>query len=259
MAPKRARRTLVRPTRQETAAARALVGPLRDSLIQPTTRVRYRAAVDRYLSFLGQLQLPSPPSMPQLDGSLCQFIEYLWKQGDAKAIANDSLSGLAHFLPAVRRQTPEAWRLVGAWSRLELPARAPPFTAMFVYAIAQYCVERSWRDTMVLLVLGWATYPRSGELFGCEKRDFALDPVRGVGVWSLPLTKAGQRRGVAESINIDDEWVVRLLFLYLAPLRPEDRLSRVAPATQPCFAMVDKRPEGLQRHRPERPLSFHCR
>ena len=140
MAPKRARRTLVRPTRRETAAARALIGPLRDSLIQPTTRVRYRSAVDRYLSFLGQLQLPYPQSMPQLDASLCQFIEYLWKQGDAKVIANDSLSGLAHFLPAVRRQTPEAWRLVGACSRLELPARALPFTAMFVYAMPLHSI-----------------------------------------------------------------------------------------------------------------------
>ena len=47
------------------------------------------------------------------------------------------MSGLGHFIPAVKPHLLASWRLHSAWSRAELPCRAPPFTPLLAYALAQ--------------------------------------------------------------------------------------------------------------------------
>ncbi len=64
---------------------------------------------------------------------------------------------------------------------------------MMTYAIGRYFAAKAWRDSLVLLLLGWHTYARSGELFGAAAQDIQIDPRTGMGVWRLPLTKGGQR------------------------------------------------------------------
>ena len=92
------------------------------------------------------------------------------------------------------------------WGRLELPVRAPPLTPTFTYAIASYFKEKHWTDSLVLLLLGWETFARPGELFAARKRDFLLSSTRLQGTWVLPLSKSGQRHGAAESLTLSDPW-----------------------------------------------------
>eukprot|EP00438_Fugacium_kawagutii_P029860 Skav235139 [mRNA] locus=scaffold321:416835:420018:- [translate_table: standard] len=172
-----------------------------------------------------------PTSNPALDAAVCTFIEELWGNGDPRGWAGDLLSGLGHLIPSVKGHLAGGWRLHAAWGRAELPLRALPFTPKLVYALAQSAFEHSWRDTGVLLVLGFYRYPRSGELFQARKADFIFDH-RGHGVWSLPLRKSGQRIGARESLVLDDSWIGGLLRAYMAPLQAGDTLSRVSPATQ---------------------------
>eukprot|EP00439_Symbiodinium_sp_Y106_P001984 s9449_g1.t1 len=146
------------------------------------------------------------------------FIEELWEDGDPKAYASDTLSGLGHFIPSVKphlisswrlhaawgrselpaRAPPftvaliyalaqlafeahliSSWRLHAAWGRSELPARAPPFTVALIYALAQLAFEAGWKDTAVLFVLGFHTFARSGELFSAKAGDFVLSRGKG--------------------------------------------------------------------------------
>eukprot|EP00438_Fugacium_kawagutii_P020298 Skav211648 [mRNA] locus=scaffold1290:276136:276873:- [translate_table: standard] len=155
----------------------------------------------------------------------------MWQNGDPKGWAGDLLSGLGHLIPSVKGHLAGGWRLHSAWGRAELPLRALPFTPKLVYALAQQAFEHHWQDTGVLLVLGFYRYPRSGELFQARKADFTFDH-KGHGVWSLPLTKSGQRVGARESLVLDDSWIGGLLRSYMAPLKAGDCLSKVSPATQ---------------------------
>ena len=178
-------------TRGQRIAERQQKGRLRDNLVSPRTLGRYRLAVRAYLHFLKGTNSTLPSSLVALDQSLEFYIESLWELGESKSMAGDLLSGLGHFLPAVRRHMVGAWRLHGAWGRAELPARAPPLTPLFTYALAQAAFNKSWPDTATFLLLGFDTFARPAELFNARVCDFTVDLVSGKGVWSLPRSKSG--------------------------------------------------------------------
>ena len=83
----------------------------------------------------------------------------------------------------------------------------------------------------VLLLLGFHRFPRSGELFAAKVGDFELDS-RLNAVWSLPLTKNGQRFGAKESLVITDKWIVQLLRRFLKGKMNGDGLSDVSGGVQ---------------------------
>ena len=109
----------------------------------------------------------------------------------------------------------------------ELPSRALPFTELMICALAQLASERQWWDTAVLLILGFHVFPRSAEVFSARKAELVFD-FRDHAVWSLPLTKSGQRVGAKESLIVDDVWATQLLKQFLKPLMPGDRLSSIS-------------------------------
>ena len=142
----------VRPrSKGQRVAERQILGRLRDLLVSPRTLDRYKLAVRTYLRFLGESRHRLPTSMDALDRSLEVYIESLWELGESKSLASDLLSGLGHFLPAVRRHMSGAWRLHGAWGRAELAARAPPLTPLFTYALFAGCFHQGMAGQSIIL------------------------------------------------------------------------------------------------------------
>lgn len=189
----RKRQVLAKRTQAERKAERKTLGKLRHQVVAEKTEERYFTQVSRFLSFLNSNGKPYPRSFLLLDQEVCNFIEELWEQGDPQGWASDCLSGLGHFIPACKPHLIGAWRLHSAWSRAELPCRAPPFTPLIVYALAQQAVANYWTDVAVLLLLGFHTYARAGELFQAKVGDFVFD--QNSGTWTLPLAKADNDRG----------------------------------------------------------------
>eukprot|EP00438_Fugacium_kawagutii_P020011 Skav203482 [mRNA] locus=scaffold921:365199:371984:+ [translate_table: standard] len=170
---------------------------------------------------------PYPCTFLLLDQQVSLFIEELWENGDPQGWASDCLSGLGHFIPACKPHLISSWRLHSAWSRAELPCRAPPFTPLVLYALAHQAVANHWTDLAVLLILGFHTFARAGELFQCKVGDFTFD--RSSGTWSLPLSKSGQRAGATESLLLTDPFVLTLLRNFCKAKLPGDRLSSASP------------------------------
>jgi hypothetical protein len=223
---------LAAATKAQRQQSRQQLGKLRDTTIRPKTFARYTEAVDRFLSFLSENYIPYPSTFIKLDEVLSEFIEHLWQAGEPKAWAGDALSGLSHFIPAVRKHIHGSWRLHSAWGKAELPARAPPLTLVLVYALAHYCRSKGWTDTLVLLLLGFHTYARTGELFSAKVGDFDIHPTTGMGVWRLPLSKSGQRQGSVESLTINDQWVGLLVYGFCRNKPPGDFLRVASPPQQ---------------------------
>jgi len=73
-----------------------------------------------------------------------------------------------------------------------------------VYALAQRAFEFGWEDVAILLLVGFDRFARTGELFAAVKQNFVFGDTGRRVVWSLPLTKSGQRLGAQESIVIED-------------------------------------------------------
>lgn len=186
------RQVLGKRSRRERQQQRKALGKLRSQVVSPKTEERYLSAVSRFLFFLISQGKGYPQNFLVLDLEVSAFIEELWEQGDPKGWAGDCLSGLGHFIPACKPYLVGSWRLHSAWGRAELPCRAPPFTPLLLYAVAQSAVNHDWVDLAVLLILGFHTFARAGELFQAKAGDFVLGPRPGT--WTLPLSKGGHVR-----------------------------------------------------------------
>ena len=208
---------------------RRALGSLQSLVVAPSTHTRYFQAVSRFLDFLRLHDYRYPSTFSLLNVKVCEFIEYLWHNGEPKSFASDCLSGLGHFIPSVKRHLLGGWRLHGSWTRAELPARAIPFTPIMVYALAQRAFEYGWQDVAILLLLGYDRFARTGDLFAATTSNFAFGRTNQRVVWSLPLTKSGQRQGAQESLVVEEPWLVAALRNYLKRRRPGDLLRSCSP------------------------------
>lgn len=203
---------------------RRKLGPLKDLVVAPKTRLRYSA---RVAQFLGELEERGVTltSLRVLDEELEQAVGDMWWRGDPKGWAADLLSGVQHFVPWSRKKLVAAWRLYGAWNRRELPSRAPPMDRRLLMALAGWFWRRGRRRIAVLLLVGVHCYVRTGELLAMRKGHIAIGP-SGLGVVSLGETK-GRR---VEMVTIDDRVVGRWLKEVLAEVAPGERVVDVTEA-----------------------------
>ena len=156
--------------------------------------------------------------MAELDQFASLYLDVLWEEGEPRLLAGDTLSGLQHVLMA-KRILPSAWRLFGAWTKNELPARAPPMPLLVCLAIAGYANSKGRTDYGTMILLGFHCFLRTIELFSAVAQNLWLD-AQGTGSILLPITKSGQRIGAPESVTIDDPSVGRRLLVLKHRLQP---------------------------------------
>ena len=132
---------------------------LRDFTVTEKTRQRYEVAVGRILPFLEQ-----QPTLNNLDGVICDFIELQWSRGESVGMIADVLSGLHFYWPELRGLLRQAWRLFKSWRRIESPQRAPPLTVWLVKALVGRAVDRGELQFAVMVALGFNCLLRTGEI-----------------------------------------------------------------------------------------------
>ena len=208
---------------------RALLGRLRDRIINSKTQLRYERAVVRFFSF-HRARRASPMCTNSwfdplhFDLALCSFIESLWEEGDSKNEAIDCVSGMVHYLPQLKGKVPGSKRLLVAWSKCELPARASPLNTFFLAALAGKAVALNDRRLAVSLLLGFHCMLRTGELLKIRKVDPSLMERHSRGIVVLQETKSGQRTASSETVVIFDAYLVRMLAIVCRDLAPADFL-----------------------------------
>ena len=159
-----------------------------------------------------------------MDVTLALYIETLWEEGETRGKAGDTISGLQHRIPKLKKNLPSAWRLLSAWQRAELPARAPPLTPMLVMALVGFFLCSNQDDMAVLTWLSFHAMLRTGEALGLRAKDLHVAKNCKTGVVNLQLTKTGQRLGVQESVTLYDFQLLRLLTPTLVGWSPKTPL-----------------------------------
>jgi len=178
-------------SKEERVAQRKQLGSLQSLTVQPATKKRYNAAIDKFLVFLKGENLVLPRQRGQLDQLTCEYLEHLWSQGEGRALASDTIAGLQDFDPRLKGNLPCAWRLLKVWHTHEIPNRAP------LFALA--------------LLLGFYGMMRTGEVLGLRRNQVEVKSANGPAALSLGLTKSGKRQGAAESITVSVVEVTRRL------------------------------------------------
>jgi hypothetical protein len=222
----------VKGTRTERANERAAIGRLSANRVSERTRQRYLIAAEQFLAWVRGHGLPHASTWEELEWQLTEYVEYLWETGETKGLANDTLSGVSHFL-RTRRRYPGAWQLLTVWSRLEVPNRAPPLSAHMAMALAGWGLQQGRIDFSAAVVTGFHLSLRVAEILSLAQHVITIGPDFRGGV-SLPWTKTSQQRGAREVVSIDDPLVGWLITEALA-VSPH---SKVLQMSGPAFRVM---------------------
>ena len=115
-------------TKEGRKQERKGLGTLRSRTVQPQTKARYQQGLDRFFDYLKTENLSLPSKRDKLNSIVSDYLEYLWSEGERRAVASNFLAALQDFDPKLRGCLPSSWRLMKTWTTHELPNRAPPLS-----------------------------------------------------------------------------------------------------------------------------------
>ena len=125
---KKATKVMEGKSQQERKKVRSKLGSLKGLTVQPRTRQRYTDCLNRFFDWMAGEGLVLPKRRAQLDTLVSDYLENLWASGEGKSIANNTLAALQDRDPSLEKKLPGSWRLLKAWTTIEIPNRAPPMT-----------------------------------------------------------------------------------------------------------------------------------
>ena len=212
---------------------------LRRVIVTAATEKKYNAGVLLFYIWLAQYGLALPDCYVDLDLILCDFIQHSWEEGEVRGYVGNALSGVSHFLPDVRGHLKSAWRLYGAWQRMELPARAPPMPEAVLFGVAGHCVRKGAYAMGVCLLVFFHCFIRTGELLALTVDQIVVTASEGV--ISLPNTKSGQRTGALEAVSITSDVVAVWLGFWTKVRRKQaGNFAKLWPGTAAEFRRLFK-------------------
>ena len=198
-------------TQARRAHDRQKLGTLRQLTVQPSTRIRYEKALNRFLTFLKSEGLSLPSKRENLDPLVMEYIEHLWLSGEGRGLAADTLASLQDHDAKIRGHLPGAWRLVKTWVTHELPNRAPPMPELILHSMVGWSLCNNHFAFATSLLLCFYGILRTGELLDVVRDKVEISSKLRTVVVALGLTKAGKRAGVQESISVGHDTAFRFV------------------------------------------------
>ena len=191
MAPKKEIST---SNRSQRKADRQQLGALSDLIVNPSTKRRYESAVQAFFHWMTLESKTLPPTVEAFDEVLCAHIEFLWQDGEGRSLASNTVAGLQFVRPTLRSKLPCAWRLLSAWAKRELPARAPLLTVFLLQALVGLAFKKDLPNVATALIVGFYGLLRTGEILKLTFQDFNVGKSPRTLVINLGLTKGGAQK-----------------------------------------------------------------
>lgn len=190
-------------TRENRQKRRQELGALKDLVIKPSTVDRYTKAFKRFVEYLKEQRQTLSSSKEGLDSQIQEYVEWLREEGESISLAADTLSGVQHFQPSMKRHLPSSWRYYHTWTRYEIPSRAPPLTVTMLKILMGHLHKQS---PQVALGLSTAFHGllRTGELLSLCARDIVIPPRGHSAILYLGETKTGARNPHASTVTLQD-------------------------------------------------------
>ena len=210
------------PTKMARAKARARQGTLSEGVVADRTRKRYNEQIRIFFEFIKNNDM-AIGNNTELDIATCALIEQYWQEGESKGDCHCLYASVRdHFI----HRSPllhGAKRLMRAWDKRELSAKAWPLTAPMMRGVAGTLARLGHRDCGIGVVLMFHCLLRTGELLALRCGQISLDAGGCGGVIVLRETKTGQRLNVVESVTIECGIVATLVSELLRGKAPGDK------------------------------------
>ncbi len=212
-------------TKAERKAERARVGQLSQQIVNSQTVSRYENSFASFLSFCGKTKSQLEDEVGRIDDHMASYIEFLWRDGEPKSYANYAVASLQHMIPKVRRQLVQSWKLVSTWNKLELPVRATPLTPEVAMAFSGTFFKWGWKHMACMIIIGFSTFLRTGEMFRLRKRHVVTSPSQQSAVLFLEDTKTSQRKMIQwEKVIVEEKVALDCLHFLCRRASPNDLL-----------------------------------
>ncbi len=235
-------------------AQRAAVGPLRNRLVQPATLRAYTLAVVWFFELVRVQQLDLGAEVWDFDDVLGDTIEFAWETGEPRNLIGNLLSGLEHFVNALRGKLRGAWRLWRVWGDHEVPARAPPLSIRATLGIAFYMWSWGYPGAAVVTCLAFDRFLRTMEFLRLSPSQLTLSRDQLTMHVQLPWSKGAKRRKSVEGVVVFDRLLIQLVQELVEPLMPGDDLVGMAP--RQYRLLFDKAVESLGLRNDFKPYSL---
>jgi hypothetical protein len=180
--------------------------------------------------------LTLPTKRDLMDGLVSDYLEYLWAQGEGRAMASTFLAALQDLDPKLKNNLPGSWRLLKTWTTHEVPVRAPPMTEQVQRAMVGWAVLHQHETFALSLLVGFYGLLRTGELLAIQAWQVHMSSPSQPAVLNLGLTKSGKRQGAAESITITEKRVIAKLWSWKSAVAPHTFLTLKPHAWRALFS-----------------------
>lgn len=224
MAKSKAQSLMGARSKEERKRVRKNLGTLKSLTVQPQTQQRYKASLQQFFQYLRRENLVLPKQRDGLDSIVADYLEYLWSEGEGRAVASNVLAALQDFDPKLKHNLPSSWRLMKTWSIHEVPNRAPPLTDAVLEAMVGWAFFNNYPSFGLSLLVGFFGLLRSGELLALQAWQVHMVSSSSAAVINLGLTKSGKRQGAEESVTLTDVMVLRFLWSWKQRARDHDFL-----------------------------------
>ena len=218
-------------TKADRKAERLKVGRLSEQRVSQATAERYAVALHGLSTFVGTPEVELL-KRADLESVLCQYVEFLWEEGDPKTMANYVMAAVQYRRPELRRNLKGAWQLVSLWNKLEQPLRATPLSPELVLAFAGTLWQWQWPRLAQLTMVAFCGLLRTGEMFQLKRQDVVLPRKEGQSaILFLRDTKTSQRNFLrSEKVLIPEKSGIACLRALCQRRKPEEKLVDFSPA-----------------------------
>ena len=230
-------------SQQERKKVRNKLGSLKGLTVQPRTRQRYTECLNRFFDWMTGEGLVLPKQQARLDGLVSDYLEHLWASGEGRSIANNTLAALQDRDPSLKKKLPGSWRLLKAWTTVEIPNRAPPMTLQILDALCGWSIFKGCPEFGLSLRIAFYGLLRAGELLSLRAKDVFIPGPKGPAVLSLGLTKGGACQGAAESVTLHERSILPDLWKWKQVSAPSKFLT---PKPHAWRALFTKAIEALK-------------
>ena len=197
---------------------------LADFTVSMATRLKYQEALQGLTDWMGSAE----NDFCNEDDLICAFVQYLYEEMRPKNAGLLVVAAVQDKYPGVALV--RAKRLLGAWEKLEPPARAFPLPAVGCCLIIVNWLESSLDEKSKLqlactALLLFTCLMRPHEVRRIKKSDFSRFSRGFTLALSPEQSKTGKRHNRMEIVSITDPVTVFFLDLLFASLNSDDLLS----------------------------------
>jgi integrase len=191
--------------------------------ITKVSLARYRKRLRVYFDFLHVHDMEWPKSLEELDESVGEYINHMYKEGESPNYARETISALKRLYPRCKKGLETALHFTKCWGKELHRKRATVLPCEVLIGMVGLALAKDEPRVAVTFLLGFLGLLRTGELLTLVRGQLKFFD-DSLCVIAMPESKGAKRKDYHECVLIHDRVAVRLIKHVVNKLQPDDKI-----------------------------------